>query len=94
MTNRTKERLRALVIFLGIAVLLFAASGCSTTVYRNGKPALKTYADATNIKLGADGSFSADRLNHSTPTRAAGSVVGTAAAGALPIVTAVARGGL
>ena len=57
---------------LAIACLLLA--GCaSTTVYEDGKPVMKTTADASNIKINTGRtSLSADTLNHSTPTKAQG----------------------
>lgn len=68
--------------------------GCaSTTIYRSGKPILRIQGDATNLTYRNGGIyFHADKLNHSEPTRAGGSVIGTAGTAATGIVTALAAG--
>lgn len=55
-----------------------ALTSCSTTVFGpDGKPQFRTYANARNLTFTGPGtSLHADTLNHSTPTRAAGSVLG------------------
>lgn len=78
-----------LALLLVVACLMTA---CSTTIRdpQTGVVIFRTEADATNVTFKSGSTyFHADRLNHSTPTRAGGSVAGTIAAGALPIVTAV-----
>jgi hypothetical protein len=68
------------------ALLALLLSGCSTTVYGpNGKPQLRTYADATDLHfIGPGTELSAATLNHSTPTKAGanGVVSGITALGA------------
>jgi uncharacterized protein YcfL len=77
------------------ALLLIAAyllTGCaSTRFYHNGQLVLETQANITGLVVTKDGELRAAKVDHSTATRAGGSVVGTATAGALPIVTALAR---
>jgi hypothetical protein len=66
------------ILFLAV-VLASALSGCTqTTVYApNGKRALRTSADATNISYAGQGwAFHADKLDHSTPALARGKAVG------------------
>jgi hypothetical protein len=65
------------IVIAILALLAMLMIGCSTTVYKNGKPALRTYGDARNIQF-KDGttSFSADVLNHSKPTQTAFDGVG------------------
>jgi hypothetical protein len=79
-------------LLLFLAVLLL--TGCSTTVYGPaGQPQFRTYANAKNLTFTGPGtSLHADDLNHSTPTRAAGSLVGTAASGVTGIITAAGTG--
>jgi len=71
--------------------LLF--TGCAFTEVsdpKTGKRVFYTQADATNITYTGPGySFHADRLNHSTPTRAGGSVAGTISSGFVSGVTAL-----
>ncbi len=79
----------ALVLLAGC----FLFTGCATRVYENGHLVLETYGDATGMQFSTGRtSLTVSRLNHSVPTRAAGSVVGTGLAGALPIVTSVSTG--
>ncbi len=78
--------------FLGVlsaaAILLV---GCAqTSVYRNGKCVLRTQANAKLVVFHqGDTDLRIEGLNHSTPTRAGGSVIGTAATGATGIATAL-----
>jgi hypothetical protein len=71
-------------------VLLLLFSGCAT-VYEDGKLVLQLSADATNVTFETPRGtkFHVDTFGPSKTIRAYGSVVGTATAGALPIVTAV-----
>lgn len=65
---------------LAISLSLMLAT-CSTTIYHeNGKPKFRTYADAAHLRY--DGTtLEVTNLDHSGPTRAAGSVVGTTLSG-------------
>lgn len=75
-------------------ICLLLCSCASTKVYRNGLLVLNTQADASNFEfIQGDTQLRATRLNHSGPTRAGGSVLGTGLAGAAPIVSLV-KGGL
>lgn len=80
--------MKLLILF----TLIFTS--CSTTVYRDGRPILKTYANATGFHF-QDGStsLSADKLDHSSPTRAAGSIVGTGLSGVAGVIAAKAATG-
>ena len=72
--------------YLLLALLL---SGCSTVIYEDGRPIARIQSDARNVTLLTRKTyFHADTLDHSTPTRAAGSVIGTATAGAAAILMA------
>lgn len=55
-------------------LVLLLLTGCAhTTIYEDGKPVLKTQADATNVSfVTARTRFHADRLDHSTPMIAQG----------------------
>lgn len=72
-----------------IPALLFLTSCASTKFYHNGQLVLDTQANITGLVVSRDGTLTATRIDHSTATRAAGSVIGTAAAGVLPIVTSI-----
>lgn len=70
------------------ALLCLLLCGCaSTRIYdaHTGHLVFSTQADATNISYG---SFHADTLNHSHPTRAGGSVAGTVLSGVVPAIMA------
>lgn len=55
-------------------LLCLLLSGCTTTVFRDGKPLLRTSANASRIVI--DGQrVLIDNLNHSEPTRAATGLV-------------------
>lgn len=71
---------------------LLLLCSCSTTISENGKPVLRTYANMTGVEFRTPAGtyLRADRIDHSTPTRAAGSVVGTAATGVTGIITGAA----
>lgn len=53
------------LLALAIAMTL---SGCGTTIYKNGKPILRTYGDARQIAF-TDGKteFAAARITHPNP---------------------------
>lgn len=78
-----------------LALLLLTS--CSTTLYSNsGKPLMRSYADTqrlhyANTQQGI--TFDMDAVSHSRPTRAAGSVVGTASSGLASIIAAWITGG-
>lgn len=60
-----------------LAALALAFAGCAQTkltILPDGTLKFRTHADATNLRLTAPGgyTFSADRLDHSTPTLAQG----------------------
>ncbi len=61
------------------ALLALMLCGCaSTSVYRDGKRILFTQANATHLEFRqGDTSLVIDGMDHSTPTRAGGSVAGT-----------------
>lgn len=65
-------------------------SSC-TTIYRNGQKVFSTSANVTGLVITKDGDIQAARIDSSSAVRSYGSVVGTAAAGALPIVTSAIR---
>lgn len=74
-----------------MAVLLLA--GCATKLRdpQTGKVVFETYADARNVKYSqTSGStvFECETLIHSTPTRAAGSVLGTGLTGGTALMRA------
>lgn len=73
---------------LALILALCAAPGCSTVVYGpDDKPQMRTYANARNLTFTGPGtSLHADTLNHSTPTRAAGSIVSTLGADAVAAI--------
>lgn len=77
-------------------LLCFFLTGCAQTqVFRNGKCVFKTQANASLVVFHqADTDLRIEGMNHSIPTRAGGSVVGTAATGAASIATAVLTRGL
>lgn len=79
---------------LPLCFLLFA-SCAETQVYRNGQLALRTQANASLLTFHqGDTDLRIEGMNHSTPTRAGGSVVGTAATGLAGVATAVLSKGL
>jgi hypothetical protein len=71
-----------------IGILLFiiylSLNSCSTTLYHpNGKPKFRTYGDSASIAYqDKTTKLQVTDLNHSAPTRATGSVVGTTMTGA------------
>lgn len=70
-------------LILAISCLLMSACTSSTFYSKGVKVAhIQADLDAVTFKSHSDGSieFSAARMNHSLPTRAGGSVVGTAGA--------------
>lgn len=84
-----------LVLFLLLAVLGIAFTGCaSTTLYRDGKPLARFQGDmqAMRFKAGADGSFEwSGNVDHSKATTAGG---GAVSKGILAGGTGVATSGL
>jgi len=53
-----------------LALLIF--TGCSTVVYRDGKPVLRTYSDIRGLRFhSGDTSLEASSLINSKPTQAA-----------------------
>ncbi len=71
----------ATIVWIASALLLaFVFAGCaSTSVYRGGQKIFTTQADAGQLEFHDGGtSLTVQGLNHSTPTRAGGSVIGTA----------------
>lgn len=80
---------------LALAFLVLMCYGCASTKvnYPNGKTAFSTQANAEDISFTAGAgatavAFHAAKLNHSTPTRAGGSVVGTGATGLTSLLVA------
>lgn len=67
-----------------LLALCLLMTSCSTTIYGpDGKPKMRTFADASNVSYkDKECEFHADTLNHSAPTRATGSVIGTTMTGA------------
>lgn len=79
MSSQARHLAWLILAILSCAILILT-TGCSTGLYSpvTGKPLMKTYGDSQYMKYtGAGVTFEAVGLNHSTPTRAAGSVVGT-----------------
>jgi hypothetical protein len=70
-------------------LLCLLLTGCQTVVYGpDGKRQFATGANAKNLTFTGPGTYlHADDLNHSTPTRAAGAVIGNAATGIGGIIT-------
>jgi hypothetical protein len=89
-------RLEGMIVRTALAALFSMLAGCaSTTVYRDGKPILKTQADAKSLAFSqGDTSLKVVGLNHSTPTRAGGSVIGTTGTAVAGAATAVLTRGL
>lgn len=79
-----------------LLILCLLIVGCAqTTVYRNGQPILKTQANAKLLVFRQGDTFlRIEGLNHSTPTRAGGSVLGTGLSGAAGVATAILTNGL
>lgn len=82
--------MRAVMILLGLALV-----GCETKVYKDGNLILKTQANAKSLVFRqGDTYLKIDGMNHSTPTRAGGSVLGTGLSGATGVATAILTKGL
>lgn len=82
------------ILALGL-VTLISMSGCARSTFYNGKdPILKTQANITGLSITkGDYALHVDRIDHSTPTRAGGSVIGTFWTGFTSALTAwLARG--
>lgn len=74
-----------------LILCLFGAGCAQTVVYRNCKPILKTQANAKSLVFRqGDTYLRIDGLNHSTPTRAGGSVAGTIGTSIVSGITAAA----
>lgn len=88
--------MKNLEYIIGALIITGCLTGCADTrVYRDGKLALKTQANANLITFHqGDTDLRIEKMNHSTPTRAGGSVIGTAATGVTSIATAIATKGL
>lgn len=76
-----------------LALLALLFTGCATSsFYSHGRKFADIRADLTDVSIhyAADGSidFRATRMNHSVPTRAAGSVLGTAGTALSGAITA------
>lgn len=80
--------MRAIKLLLFLSVL--ASCGCATHgYYPNGRKAFAIYSNATDVSFKGGGiEFHAGSLNNSTPTRAAGSLIGTTEAGLVPLIAA------
>jgi hypothetical protein len=64
-------------------LMLVFLTGCSTTVYKNGQPAFRTYSNVTGLVYrDGDTELRADRIDNSGPNRSVGSVAGTIISGA------------
>lgn len=81
-------------VMAGLLVLAF--TGCANTVVkRDGKVVLWTQANASTLEFhSGDTSLKMTMMNHSTPTRAGGSVIGTTATGATGVITALVTKGI
>jgi hypothetical protein len=64
-------------------LLCLLMSSCSTTIYYpNGKPKFRTYGDSASVTYqDKTTTLQVTDLNHSAPTRATGSVIGTTLSG-------------
>jgi hypothetical protein len=72
-----------LLSLLGLACL----NSCGTTLYRDGQPIMMTFSDLQNVRYD-DGTttFSADILDNSTPSLAAGQSAGIVAGAVSPLI--------
>ena len=70
-----------LILWFAVIVTLcvwgFLLSSCGTTLYRGGEPIMRTFSDLQNVRYD-DGttSFTADIIDNSSPTLAAGQSAG------------------
>lgn len=77
------------------ALCLILPACAHTVVKKNDQVILDTQANADLVEFRqGDTSLKMVKMNHSTPTRAGGSVIGTAATGATGIATAILTRGL
>lgn len=88
--------MKQLTLLTALALLC----GCaSTTIYEGGQKVFTTQADMVNVKFrtASGTTFSADLVNHSTPTLAGGQatsqVVGSVGAIAVPLALGIGSGG-
>lgn len=78
-----------------IPLFIILTSCAQTSVYRNGQCVFRTQANASLVVFHqADTDLRIEGLNHSTPTRAGGSVIGTTGTALVGVATAVATRGL
>ncbi len=79
-----------------ILILCTSLSACAhTVVKKNGQTILDTQANADLLEFAqGDTTLRIVKLNHSTPTRAGGSVIGTTGTAATGIATAILTKGL
>jgi hypothetical protein len=78
----------ALWRLLEAALVVMVLTGCATKFYHNGQLVLDTQANITGLVVTKDGELRADRIDHSTPTRAGGAVAGTIITGVVSGITA------
>lgn len=89
--------LEGMLIRIALACLFSALAGCASTTVRNasGQTILHTQADAQDLEFHqGDTSLHVVRLDHSTPTRAGGSVIGTTGTAVAGAAAAVLTRGL
>jgi len=73
-----------------LCALAFLFCGCAhSKFYHNGALVADIQGNFATLDVSKDGGIHATGVNHSTPTRAGGSVLGTGLAGAVPLVTAI-----
>jgi hypothetical protein len=79
-----------------LALIAILFSGCaSTSVFKNGQKILFTQANANSLEFRQGDTFlKIEGLNHSTPTRAGGSVIGTTGTALTGVAGAVVAGGI
>lgn len=75
--------------FVALASCLILCS--CTTFYHNGQKVFSTTANVTGLVITKEGDIQVSRIDSSGVVRSYGSVIGTATAGALPIVTSAIR---
>lgn len=79
---------------LALGLVVFLSAGCASSTFYNGKDRiLKTQANITGLSITkGDYALKADRIDHSTPTRAGGSAMGTWWTGLTSALTAFLAG--
>lgn len=74
---------------------LFCIGCAQTSVYKNGQRVFATQANASLVVFHqGDTDLRIEGLNHSTPTRAGGSVIGTAGTAAAGVAATILTNGL